>query len=191
MAWSEPVTVVEPATEPVSLDQAKEFLRLIGDEYDTELGGFITTAREHVENVTGTRLVEQTVELQADAWSDFELLPIGPATAIVSIKYDDSEGVEQDLDTAVFELCGAGLRRGIRTKVGQAWPSGLRSASGVIRVQLQVGYATLPKTIWATILRVIADLFTFRETATIGAGSSTVSSSTKVDDLLANHRIWL
>ena len=78
MAWSPAITVAEPIGEPISVDQAKEFVSIEADvgEFDALLGSFIEAARGQVEAVTGTRLVGQTIELLADEWRDLLALPI-------------------------------------------------------------------------------------------------------------------
>ena len=56
MAWSAPVTIAEPASEPVTLPEAKEFLSIEADEteFDALIGAFIGAAREQIEAVTCT-----------------------------------------------------------------------------------------------------------------------------------------
>lgn len=193
MAWSAAVTTAEPAAEPITVDQAKEFVSIDAGEaeFDTLLTSFIAAARGYLQSVTGTRLVEQTVELQADSWSDLAHLPIGPVTDIASIKYDDVDGIEQTLAAAVYELTGAGLERGIRLKVGQSWPTDKRGVSGAIRVALTVGYETLPPELETALLLMVSDQFAFRESGVIGTVAAVVRSSMQVDGLIANHRIWL
>ncbi|WP_370189258.1 hypothetical protein [Qipengyuania sp.] len=193
MAWSAAVTTVEPAEEPITLDQVKEFVSIDATEaeFDTLLGGFIAAARGHLQAITGTRLVVQTVELQADSWSDLLCLPIGPVSDVVSVKYDDVDGVEQTIADTVYELTGAGLARGIRTKVGEGWPNSVRSVSGAIRVALTVGYDTLPPELETALLLMVSDQFAFRESGVVGMAAATIKSSMQLDGLIMNHRIWL
>lgn len=193
MAWSAAVTTTAPAVEPITLDQAKEFVSIDGDEaeFDTLLGRFIAAARGHLQSITGTRLVAQVVELQADSWSDLAHLPIGPVSNVVSIVYDDADGVEQTVVGTVYELTGAGLSRGIRLQVDQSWPTDKRSAAGAIRVRLTVGYDTLPPELETALLLMVSDQFAFRESGTAGMNTATYKSSMQVDGLIANHRIWL
>lgn len=193
MAWSSAVTVAEPTEEPVSIEQVKEFVSIEADvdEFDALLGSFIEAARGHVEAVTGTRLVEQTIDLLADEWSDLATLPIAPIMDIVSIGYDDAQGVGQTLDPDGYELTGAGFERGIRTKVGHGWPHGIRRAAGAIRVRLTVGYRSLPAPIKAALLLMVSDQFAFRESGVMGTVTSEMKSSMRVDALLGNYRIWL
>lgn len=191
MGWSSALTIAEPVDEPISLKQVKEFVSIEGDEFDTLLTGFIAAARDHAQAITGTRLVEQTVQLRADAWSDLHELPIGPVSGIASIVFEDRYGAEQVVPETVYELIGEGLARGIRPQVGQNWPGDRRSASGTIRVALTVGYAILPPSIETALLVMVGDQFAFRESGIVGTVAAAIKSSMQVDAMLTNHRIWM
>ena len=192
MAWSAPVTIAEPASEPVTLEEAKEFLSIAADEteFDALIGAFIGAAREQIEAVTGTRLVEQSVELRADGWSDLLHLPTGPVSAIEAVSYVDGDGVLQVVDAGSYEMGGAGLSQMITTTAGSSWPSGARRAQGSIHVRLTVGYAKLPRPLWTAMLLMVGDLFAFRETAVTGTVAAKIPVSTTVEAMLTNHRIW-
>ena len=109
--WSAPVILTPPAREPVTIDEAKEFLVIEAEEvlYDQLLARFITAARMQVEAITGTRLVPQTVRVMASGWPDLMSLPIGPVSAITALEWQDPDGVWQTLDTAIYELRAGGL----------------------------------------------------------------------------------
>ena len=190
--WSAPVTTAGPAAEPVSVDEAKEFLSIDPDEteFNTLIGSLIVAARQQVEAMTGTRLVEQTVRLEASEIGDLGRLPIGPVSAVTAIVYDDTAGAEQTFAAADYELFGAGLERGIRTKVGKGWPNDVRNAVGAIQVTAAVGYETLPKPLWTAILLMVGDLFANRETVMTGSVAK-IPMSMSVEAQLANFRIWL
>ncbi|MDG6079757.1 hypothetical protein E3U23_11210 [Erythrobacter litoralis] len=193
MAWSVAATVAPPATEPVALEEAKEFVSIDADvtEFDKLLASFIAAARGHTEDRTNTRLVDQTVELLADEWCDLLRLPIGPVTAIEAISFDDRSGEARAIVLDTVELCGQGLWRGIRPRTGQGWPNDLHSQSEAIKVRLRVGYDLLPPVIKTALLLMVSDQFAFRESGVIGTVAAETKSSMRVDALLANHRIWL
>lgn len=190
--WSSPVTVTAPLSEPVSIEQAKEFLSIdAGEDYfDALLEAFVAVAREQVEAITGTRLVEQTVRLEASSFADLAKLPIGPVSEISGIMHDDADGVEQVFAATDWELLGSGLEQGIGLRVGKSWPSSFRSKPGAIRITAQVGYTEVPKPIWAAMLLMVGDLFANRETAVTGTVAAKVPMSTTVDALLSNYRLW-
>lgn len=190
--WSSPVTTVEPESEPVTLAQAKEFLSIDAEvtDFDTQLGLFITAARQQAENVTGTRFVSQTVQLSADCFADLERLPIGPAISVASIAYLDTAGDPQTIAEADYELFGAGLEQGIRPVFGGTWPTPA-ARKGAITVTMLVGYASVPQPVWLALLRYVADMFAFRETAVTGTVAQQIPMSSRIEDLLVNHRLWL
>ena len=191
--WSAPVTLTLPAREPVTIDEAKEFLVIEAEEvlYDQLLARFITAARMQVETMTGTRLVPQTVRVMASGWPDLMSLPIGPVSAVTALEWQDTDGVWQTLDAAIYQLSAAGLTAMIGLKPRQYFPYGLRRVDDAIRVTLEVGYDPVPEPIRTAILIMVADLFAQRESFVVGTVAARVPTSMQVDTLLANYRIWL
>lgn len=160
--WSKPVTIGAPAVEPILLNQAKQFLRLDEDEdgFDVELGVHIAGARGKIEALTCTRMIQQTVEIQADGFADLALLPIGPVTSILDVSYVDRDGVVQSIDTDALDLVGSGLEMGIQLRSGK-WPSLPRRSR--VNVRLVVGYgpdgSAMPESVRVGMLLQIRALF--------------------------------
>ncbi len=93
-----------PATEPVTLAQAKAFLKVDDTAEDGLTTTLITAARLHVEGVTGKALLSQTWRVCLDAWPDNRLvkLPISPLINITAITAYDDEGVGYAIAAAQF-----------------------------------------------------------------------------------------
>lgn len=165
MAWSSPFTVTEPANEPVSLDEAKEFLAIGSgeDDFDAILGGLIETARQRIETECSIRMVEQSVRFRCDHFADLAHLPIGPISTVEHLKYQDRSGDLQTVAAESFELFGEDLEKGLRPAIGEVWPSQTRAVAGAIELQLTVGYDTLPKPLWTAVLQLVAAMFEHRE----------------------------
>lgn len=180
--WQSPVIVTPPAAEPVTLDQAKEFLRVDDgdDTFDTEIGLSIAGARNHIEAVTGTRLISQVVDLRADAFQDLALFKVGPVGAIDEITYVDRDGATHTLAADGYELTGAGLERGVRPAASTRWPIA-STAGGAITVRASIGYGddgdTVPGAVRLAILLKLRALFE--------------GDAADIDYLLVNDRIWL
>lgn len=180
--WYSPATVVAPAIEPVTLAAAKEFLRIDADDtsFDTALTGFIAGVREDVERITSTRLITQTVRLQADSFADLQRLPIGPVQSIVALTFVDSSGESQALNAADVELFGTGLDAGLRPVANATWPPGAIRAGSVV-IEAVTGYgelaADIPPSIYVAMLRAVRGLVDDKPIA--------------LEPLLWNHRIWL
>ncbi len=76
-----------PAEEPVSLGEAKAFLRLDGDAEDGLVTTLIAAARLHLEGTTGRALVSQSWRVVLDAWPDSRVvaLPVAPLVSLSAI----------------------------------------------------------------------------------------------------------
>ena len=105
--------ITPPAGEALSLEAAKEYLRIGHDGEDSLVAGLIAAARARLEAETGLALVTRTVRRSFERWpaglirSGARLLP-GPASALVSVEVADAEGAAQ-LHTARFQLVGGRL----------------------------------------------------------------------------------
>jgi uncharacterized phiE125 gp8 family phage protein len=178
MSWLPTVVSVAPASEPVSDTEAKAQCRVDGTDSDTELGIYISAAREFVEAYTGTRLVSQTVLMQSECFDDLAALPEAPIISVSSVKYLDTNSVEQTLTTDVYEVVTTGLSPSIRLKFNQSWPS-VRDVSDAVRVTAVCGYSELPTPIKAALMLIISSWFDNRSVGPIPDAAYS---------LLANYR---
>ena len=114
--------ITPPAGEPVSLDAAKEFLRLGTDAEDGLVARLIASARAQIEAVSGLALVSRTCKRTWRRWpwaivaGGVRLRP-GPAGALVAVTRI-AEGQAPEAFTERFELSGGKLR----LKAGAALP---------------------------------------------------------------------
>ena len=76
-----------PAVEPLTLDQAKEHLRVTDGADDAKISRLISAARRHVEGFLGRRLINQTWDLNCFDWpaGDVFHLPYPPLSSVTSI----------------------------------------------------------------------------------------------------------
>lgn len=182
-----PSVTIEPATsEPLTLEETKLHLGEDQEQRDTDVQGWIAAARDHVERYTGTRLVEQTVELKASCWEDLAALPIGPVRS-VDISYLDSAGDEQVLPNTDYRLVRSNLRSMIRLNPSASWP-GLRSEPDAVRIRAVVGYDTLPPAVRAALLLLVGQWYDNRSAVNVGTAVNEMPNS--VEALLSNWRIY-
>ena len=132
-----PVTVTPPAGELISAESAKSYLRVDGNALNDEVDLLRAAAVTDVEQLTGLRLLNQTVEVTADCFDDLEQLRVGPVRTVTEIAYRDSAGDDQVVAAENFELFGAPLEQGIRLVGDASWPVAER---GSIVLTLEVGY---------------------------------------------------
>ena len=187
--WRAPVVATAPAAEPFALADAKAHLRVEGTEEDDLIGAQIEAARAYVEAMTGVCLVERTLTLRADNWTDLAAFPVAPVTAVASITYTDTEGTPQTLSTDIYALRLEGLDPGAVLKNAQSWPTIQPGTQIEIEVTAGYGQATdVPQAVVQALKLVVADFYTFRESAQIGSVAGRIPTSATVDALLANYR---
>ncbi|PWL19032.1 hypothetical protein DKP76_00150 [Falsochrobactrum shanghaiense] len=85
--------VTPPVTEPVTIADARAFLRISTQSEDDILERLIKTARELVEAETGLALIDQTWRLRVDRWPRSGRLalfryPVKAVTAVVAYQPD-------------------------------------------------------------------------------------------------------
>ena len=98
--------VTAPGSEPITLDEAKAYLRVDDSTEDTLISALITAARRKFENDTLHYLLPQTWELYLNR-NEITTEPISinksDITAISSVKYYDSSNTQQTLSTSDYQ----------------------------------------------------------------------------------------
>lgn len=134
--------ITAPAAEPVSLADAKAHLRVDHAADDDLIAALIAAAREDAEHRLGRALVMQTLEQVCDAFpadGDIEL-PNPPLASVTSVKYLDSDGVEQTLSTSLYDVDSDSAPGEIHRAYGVTWPS-TRCVENAVRARYVAGYA--------------------------------------------------
>lgn len=170
-----PTTITPPAAEPVTLDEVKDHLRLVGNDQGPMLEGLIVAARQAVETYTGRQLITATLEDTHDGfpvWGCWDKLILrrSPVQEITHIKYDDEDGAEQTLAADQYRLQKA-ARPFVEEAYGVSWPS-TRSHSGAVRVRYLAGYgdagSDVPQSIRTALCMIVGALYeqpeAYRET---------------------------
>jgi uncharacterized phiE125 gp8 family phage protein len=93
-----------PAVEPVTLDEARSFLRVEHNDDDEVIAALVAGARIHVEAQTRRALITQSWRITADFWPDDGRLTILPAPlqALTAVRVTDADGNTQDVDLQAF-----------------------------------------------------------------------------------------
>lgn len=190
--WYPASVTVAATSAPVSIDEAKLRLRIDAADDANDVTLMIAGATGYVEKYCNTRLATQTVVMKCDSFRDFGYLPEAPTQSVTSIVYVDTDGADQTLDSAVYELRADGLEAAIVLKHGQQWP--VPQDGSRITLTAVVGYAAPPDAIKDAILLLVGDAYANREPADLPAGARPVPGAlwvagwSTVDSLLANYR---
>lgn len=189
-------TIVTPATtEPVSVQEAKEHLRVDGSDEDAYIGSKISEAREDVEDWTRRAIMTQTWDYSLDAFpkdKDYIELPFGNLQSLTSVKYKGTDGAETTMTvTTDYLLETNGEQHGrIVLPYGETWPTDTLYPSNPITIRFVCGWTTaalVPGKIKAAIKMIVADLYESRGESVIG---QTVVENKVVERLLASERLW-
>jgi uncharacterized phiE125 gp8 family phage protein len=154
--------VTAPLLHPVSLQEAKDHLRVTGTAEDGYISGLIGAATEAVQQVTRRQLEPATYDLFLDQFPSAGPIdiPLPPLQSVASVNYVDVNGVEQSF--ADFEADTVNGR--VAPKFGAYWPE-VRAVANAVRIRFTAGYPTggTPFSIKAAILLLIGGLYEQRE----------------------------
>lgn len=129
-----------PALEPVSVAEAKSYLRVETGDDDAVIASLIAAARSHVEAMTRRAMIAQTWRTVLDAWPpDGRLrLRTGPVRALIAARVFDTGGNASTIDPATFVLDKA---TDVVASPAWALPQPGRATAG-IELDIQLGYGT-------------------------------------------------
>jgi len=98
------ILLTPPVSEPLTLSEAKAFLRVEHGDDDDVITALIAAARVHVEAMTRRALLVQTWRFVLDAWPrDGRFAPrIGPLRELVAARVFDADGAARDIDGESF-----------------------------------------------------------------------------------------
>jgi uncharacterized phiE125 gp8 family phage protein len=90
-----PILLTPPVVEPVTLPEAKLYLRMDSPDEDDLIRALIVAARLLIEAASGRLLINQTWRLVLDAWpvSGTARLPLAPVFQIVTARVFNAQGV--------------------------------------------------------------------------------------------------
>ena len=108
------IIVIDPPEDlVVSLEEAKVHLRVDHDDDDDYIEALIAAATATIDGPDGwlgRALVEQTLEWQGNQFCGDVTLGYPPLINIVSVKYIDTDGVEQIVPSDQYRLVGSTSR---------------------------------------------------------------------------------
>lgn len=180
-----------PATEPVSLDDAKAYLRVDDTTEDSLVATLITAARIHLESLTGRALIAQTWRLVLDAWPCDGVigLPVAPLISLTAITAYDPDGNPTTIAMAGIEpAVGATPARLFLPANFHPGPT-LRAHEG-IEIDYLAGYGTaasdVPADLVQALMVLVAYWFENRDAVVIAGSGAIVPSG--FDRLVASYR---
>lgn len=153
-----PVLLTGPTQEPLSLAEAKLWLKVDGPEDDDLIRALIVAARLMVEAEIGQVLIGQTWRLIGDGWGPGETIPVrsGPILSVVAARVFDALGAATPILPATFTVLAHEDPPAL-LPVQRPMPG---RARGGIEIDLRLGFgeaaADVPENIRLAVRRLVA-----------------------------------
>ena len=177
-----------PEAEPVTVSEAKSFLRLAGSSEDALIEGLIRAAREDLERATGMALIDQTWRLALDAVprSDVVALMRHPVKEIIAVTVYGTEGEASLVDPGDYQadLISRPARLFFRSR-----PEPMRALNG-LEIDFRAGFGEagtdVPDLLRRAMLVLVAHWYEFR--AGYGPDEQPVSYPPQYERMIAGYR---
>jgi uncharacterized phiE125 gp8 family phage protein len=157
----------------VSRLEFSDHLKLSEPESEADvLDAVLAAAEQYIENITGRAICSRTMLYQCEAFPVGNrdiLLPYPPLTSVTSIQYTDTNGDNQTLSSALYQVDTKHYIGRIRPEYGETWPSTRWADYDAMRVTFVTGYASaaaVPVPIKQAIKLVAGDMWYNREDST-------------------------
>jgi uncharacterized phiE125 gp8 family phage protein len=185
------ILLTPPAVEPVTLADAKSYLRVAHSDDDAVIAALIAGARSHVEAQTRRALITQTWRLIRDAWPPDGRVAVVPAPlrSVLAARVYDAGGNPHAIDTTVF-VADKGAAPAILAFAPGTLTDPGRAAAG-IEIDIEVGYgaapANVPETLRQALLLLVAHWYENR--GLIAVGQAVAVLPMPIAALIAPYRV--
>ena len=162
------VLTAAPEREPVSVSEAKDYLRIDSAVEDPVVASLILAARLHIEGALDIAMVTQSWSLFVDCWPEDGRvsIPVGPLKSVDSVKVYDANDTAQTVSPETYVVDLSLLRPRLVRQAGAVWPIPGRPANG-IKIALTAGYGDttdkVPQPIRQAVLMLAAHWYEQRE----------------------------
>lgn len=154
--------ITAPTEEPVSLTEAKAWLRVEHDADDVKVRMLVKAARGAIEKLSGRQLVTATWQMSLDSfpwpqgWAFLESplyfpdphqirLPKAPLQAVSQIQYVAMDGTLQTLDPSIYDVDTASDPGRIVLGMAKVWPV-CKLTPAAVKITFVAGYG-LPQAV--------------------------------------------
>lgn len=182
-------TYSAPASEPVTLTQAKAHCRVDSVDDDPLISALIVAAREYAEVFLGRALITQTLDLTLNGFAPIIELPRPPLQSVTSITYTDSNGTAQALSSTYYTVDTKREPGRVFEAYGYNWPT-TQAVINAVTIRYVAGYGeatSVPQRIKQAILLAVGHWYENRESTISGTIIAPLPMG--VNDLLWSARV--
>jgi uncharacterized phiE125 gp8 family phage protein len=184
------VLITPPDSDPISLTEAKEHLRVDFDDEDSSIAAMIKAATLAIQNRCDRTLMPTTWDLVLDAWPtcpEYIRLPRPPLISVESVNYVDPDGMEVELDQSEYEVDTSSLHGWVVPVSTSGWPS-IKETINAVRVRFVAGYALtddsppevgVPEPIRMAIKLMLSDFYEQRGSVVVGTSVSSIPNAVR------------
>lgn len=168
--------VTPPAKEPLTLEEAKDQLRVDFIDDDTIIMACVKAAREIGEKTTRRAFITQTMNLFLDAFpGDTRIeIPLPPLQSVTGIYYTPDGGAETEFDSSNYEVDTVSEPGGVVLVSSASWPADTLKVVNGVRIEFVAGYGDepedIPETYRSGIRLALGHLYENRENVVVGIG---------------------
>lgn len=177
------IETTPPASEPVTLAEAKAHLRVMHNSDDAAITAHITAARQMCEQHTGCAFINRTLKLYLDRWAgsplsgwwdgvlegadiapnaDALVLPKPPLQSVTAIRTYDAAGVASVFSASNYLVDAVSRPGRVVLADGAAPPLPARKING-IEIEFVAGFGTtassVPQALRQAVLQLVAYLY--------------------------------
>jgi uncharacterized phiE125 gp8 family phage protein len=140
-------------TEPITLAEAKNYLRVDYSEDDALIEALITSARVRLEQYAGVAMTQRNLQVVA-FMTEFIELPYVPIGTLLSVEYwNNSEWIE--LSEGDYNILGVNTMKVYAVAYGE----------GEYRFTYTCGYCDATPSMRTAVFKMLADLYEYRESS--------------------------
>ena len=167
------IRITQPSVEPITLAEAKLWLKEDYSENDALISALIKSARMLGETITRRSFIESEFELAVDGFTSSIKLSYPKILSIVSVQYVDGAGVTQTIAPSDYFLDAHSEPSWLVPGAGLSWPETQSGAINTVKVRYRAGYgataASVPENVKTWMLLHIGHNYRNREAAVFGA----------------------
>jgi len=181
-----------PLIEPISLEEAKQHLKIDINADDELISRLIVTARQHVETISGLVLIEQTWRAYFNNWPTGQRLglPVMPISTIIFVKTYTQEGLASEIDPAHYYADTISTPPQLILRQSRSWVNPDRLVNG-IEVEVVAGFGPLasdvPQPLRQAILMLVAHWYDNRHAVCEGQPTQDINAA--IENLIAPFKV--